>query len=210
MREKIGVFGGTFNPVHNGHLNMAEGFFRHLGLDRVLMIPVWSPPHKSAAELIDAPLRLEMCRLAARARPWLEISDLEIRRQGKSYTVDTLRELSAAYPQASFYLLMGADMFRTMEQWRGFREIIRDATLCCAARHEGELCGMKRFAQELGEKYHALCRVENIPVLELSSTEIRERLAAGGDVNGCVPPEVLSFIRENGLYRKTWPDSGGR
>ena len=114
---KTGICGGTFNPIHNGHLHIVEEFRRGLGLDRVLLIPTRVPPHKAAPDLASAGERFAMCRLAAQGKPWLELSDIEMRREGKSYTAETLEELSALYPQDQFYLLMGEDMFLTLGRW---------------------------------------------------------------------------------------------
>ena len=114
---KTGIYGGTFNPIHNGHLHIVEEFRRGLGLDRVLLIPTRVPPHKAAPDLASAGERFAMCRLAAQGKPWLELSDIEMRREGKSYTAETLEELSALYPQDQFYLLMGEDMFLTLGRW---------------------------------------------------------------------------------------------
>ena len=114
---KTGIYGGTFNPIHNGHLHIVEEFRRGLGLDRVLLIPTRVPPHKAAPDLASAGERFAMCRLAAQGKPWLELSDIEMRREGKSYTAETLEELSVLYPQDQFYLLMGEDMFLTLGRW---------------------------------------------------------------------------------------------
>lgn len=199
--EKIGVFGGTFNPIHNGHLHLAEGYCSALGLDRVLFVPTCIPPHKEADDLLPASYRLAMCELATRDALKMAVSDVEIRRGGKSYTVDTLRELARIYPGDRLYFLMGADMFLTIEEWNGFEEIARTAVLCTASRHEGELPSLKEHARKLERKYGAVCHIEAIPVLDISSTQVRDALSGGGDVRALVPDAVRDYIYENGLYR---------
>jgi nicotinate-nucleotide adenylyltransferase len=199
--ERIGILGGTFNPVHNGHINMASCFLERLNLDRVLFIPVWSPPHKSAMTLLPAPERLEMCRLACAFDKRLQTSTIEIERGGKSYTVDTLRELSRLMPQTRFYLITGADMFLTLEQWKGFTEISKLAALCACSRKIGELAALREKAKRLESLYGAECHVEDNPVTDVSSTQVRAVLSAGGDTSELLPPSVWDYIRKKGLYR---------
>lgn len=206
MLKKIGVFGGTFNPIHKGHLHLAGGYCRALGLDTVLLVPTCIPPHKEVDDLLPAADRLEMCRLAIRDMPALAVSDVEIRRGGRSYTVDTLRELARLYPGDELFFLMGADMFLTIEEWNGFGEIARTAVLCTASRHEGELPALNEHARLLERIYGARCHIEAIPVLDVSSTEVRDALAEGGDVRALVPDAVRDYIYENGLYRPERPD----
>jgi nicotinate-nucleotide adenylyltransferase len=200
--EKIGVLGGSFNPIHNGHINMACGFAKRLGLDRVLIIPVWSPPHKSAREILPAKTRLEMCRLACRCDERLEASDIEIVRGGTSYTADTLRELKQKYKNAQLYLITGTDMFLTLESWRNFAEISRLAALCACARSEGESALLRECAKRLETGFGARCVVENFPVTEVSSTQVRRLLKEGGDAAELLPPPVFEYIKEHKLYNK--------
>lgn len=199
--ERIGVLGGTFNPIHNGHIHLAESFAEILSLDRVLLMPVNSPPHKHAEMMQEGRHRLAMCRIAARGRPLLEVSDVELTRGGTSYTVDTLLALSRQYPGARLYFIMGADMFLTLEEWRNFPEIARLAVLCSSPRLPGQAEKLRRYARQLASRYDAQCDIENIPVLEVSSTQIREALTSGADTGALLPPGVAEYIRENGLYR---------
>ncbi|MFT9054995.1 MAG: nicotinate-nucleotide adenylyltransferase [Ethanoligenens sp.] len=199
--NKIGVFGGTFNPIHNGHLHLAKGYRNALGLDRVLFVPTCIPPHKDADDLLPASNRLDMCELATRDISSMAVSDVEIRRGGKSYTVDTLRELAEMYPDDQLYFLMGADMFLTIEEWNGFDEIARTAELCTASRHEGELPILKEHAHMLEQKYGTHCHIKAIPVLDISSTQVRDALAGGDDIHELVPDAVQDYIYKNGLYR---------
>lgn len=198
---KIGILGGSFNPLHNGHLHLARGFYESLGLDFVLLIPVCLPPHKDASGIAPPDDRLAMCREACRGRPWLLVSNVELRRGGRSYTADTLETLSREFPGDTFYLLMGADMFLTLEEWRRFEVIARLCVLCCARRDEEPKDRLTAYAACLSARYGARCRVQDIPILPLSSTLVRGMVARGEDVSGLVPPAIAALIAQKGLYK---------
>lgn len=198
---KTGIYGGTFNPIHNGHLHIVEEFRRGLGLDRVLLIPTRVPPHKAAADLASAGERFSMCRLAAQGKPWLELSDIEMRREGKSYTAETLEELSALYPQDQFYLLMGEDMFLTLGRWYRPETIFSLASVCTTPRSPDGLDALRQKALEYTGQFQARCFLEHIPYLPISSTQVRQAVARGEDVSGLVPQAVATYMKERGLYR---------
>ena len=132
--EKIALFGGSFDPIHPGHIVMARRLADRLALDRVILMPTFVPPHKIREQMAPASHRLAMCRLAAADDPRLTVSDLEIRRGGASFTADTLEALQAEYPQARLYLITGADMFCTLHTWYHFPAIARMAVLCTVPR----------------------------------------------------------------------------
>ena len=144
--EKIGIFGGTFNPVHNGHVLLARHYVQALGLQKLLVIPAKTPPHKLAPELAAEQLRLQMCALAFADLPQAQVSDLEICRPGKSYTIDTVYKLRQLYPQAQLYLLVGSDMFLSFTKWKDWQGILQEVTLCTAARNAGELSRLREYA----------------------------------------------------------------
>ena len=198
---KTGVYGGTFNPIHNGHLHIVEEFRRGLGLDRVLLIPAHVPPHKTAPDLASAGERFAMCRLAAQGKPWLELSDIEMRREGKSYTAETLEELSVLYPQDQFYLLMGEDMFLTLGRWYRPETIFSLASVCTTPRSPDGLDALRQKALEYTGQFQARCFLEHIPYLPISSTQVRQAVARGEDVSGLVPQAVAAYMKERGLYR---------
>ena len=190
---KTGIYGGTFNPIHNGHLHIVEEFRRGLGLDRVLLIPTRVPPHKAAPDLASAGERFAMCRLAAQGKPWLELSDIEMRREGKSYTAETLEELSALYPQDQFYLLMGEDMFLTLGRWYRPETIFSLASVCTTPRSPDGLDALRQKALEYTGQFQARCFLEHIPYLPISSTQVRQAVARGEDVSGLVPQAVAAY-----------------
>lgn len=198
---KTGIYGGTFNPIHNGHLHIVEEFRRGLGLDRVLLIPTRVPPHKAAPDLASAGERFAMCRLAAQGKPWLELSDIEMRREGKSYTAETLEELSALYPQDQFYLLMGEDMFLTLGRWYRPETIFSLASVCTTPRSPDGLDALRQKALEYTGQFQARCFLEHIPYLPISSTQVRQAVARGEDISGLVPQAVATYMKERRLYR---------
>ena len=198
----IGILGGTFNPPHNGHIRLAGEFREKLGLDKILLIPTYTPPHKQAKDLAGAEDRLSMCSIIAREADFFEVSDIEIRRGGKSYTADTLRELKAKHPNNSYFFLMGSDMFLTFHLWREYREIFSLCTVCVASRENSSDCEkLERYAKEtFGERWTKV-RISTIEPMELSSTQVREAVRRGESLSGLVPAEVEQYITERGLYR---------
>ncbi len=197
--KKIGIFGGTFNPIHNGHLHIARCFAAQLALDSVIFVPSKRPTHKPSADLASAADRLRMCELAVAGTPFT-VSDLEITREQESYTVYTLESLHQLYPSDALYLLMGEDMFLTLLDWREPRRICQLAVLCVAPRSADS---RQRLAQH-GERLAAIggrCRVAEIPFLPVSSTEIRQRLRDGLPIGDMVPAGVEQYLRRHQLYR---------
>lgn len=200
---KLGVYGGTFNPMHLGHVHLLKEFIRRLGLQKVLLIPAGVPPHKAAPDLAPAEDRLFMCSLVAKeiAEVPVEASSIEIDRAGKSYTADTLNALRGQNPDDELYLLMGEDMFLTVHQWVRPAEICRQAVLCVSPRSED---GMERLLlqkQRLEAAFAARCRIEDIPYVPTSSTQVRELAGGGESLSGLVLPEVEAYINARGLYR---------
>ncbi len=200
---KTGIYGGTFNPIHSGHLHILREFIRRLGLNRVLLIPTGQPPHKDAPLLASREDRLQMCGLAAAevSQVPVEISTVELDRPGKSYSVDTLALLKQQYPKDELYFLMGEDMFLTVDSWYRPQDICRMAALCASPRSEDGLGKLLAKKRELEEKFAARCFVENIPYLPVSSTQIRERLQNGESVAGLVPEKVEQYLRDRRVYQ---------
>ena len=194
----IGILGGTFNPLNMGHILLAKGAAEQCALEKVLLIPTNVPPHKAAPELADAHHRLNFCRIAAGDDPLFEACDIEIARQGRSYTSDTLEELKAMYPERELALIMGGDMFLSLRQWVRWRDIIRLAVICTAVRRgcEGDYDGYKAGLEREG------ARIITMPLElpELSSTELRAKLRRGDNVSGLIPDGVAEYISRNGLY----------
>lgn len=194
----IGIFGGAFNPIHNGHLNLADIYYKNLHLDKLIFIPTCKPPHKTDECLASGEDRVNMLKLAIESLPY-EISTVEFNRQGKSYTFDTLNELKKIYPNDRFYLIIGADQFLTFDKWYRYRDILEMVTLCTSAReNEQEKLLISNFAKELGieDNYY----LSTQPVLRVSSSQIRNGVKNGSDVSSLLPKKVLKYILEKGLY----------
>lgn len=192
---KVGIFGGSFNPVHCGHINMAKGAADLLKLDKVLVMPTANSPHRETAATPFED-RMEMCRLAFADDKRFEISDFEKKLGGKNYTILTLRALKEVYPKDTmFYLLIGGDMLFYFKKWYRYESILKECTVVAAARENSEYIDLMEFANELGR-----VKVLNLPVVEASSTEVRERLSRGESTEGLIPQPVAEYIKEKGLY----------
>ena len=201
--SNIGVYGGTFNPPHKGHMLAARQCREALGLDRVLVIPAAIPPHKQLADgSPDAQMRLALTKLAVKGLDGFEVSDLELRREGPSYTVDTLRQLSAQHPDNTLWLMMGTDMFLSFADWREPEQIAQLAHIVCFARTAVDAAlkaKLEAQAERLRQGLGADVTLLHNEFLDISSTEAR-RLLFFGLADGILEPAVLDCIRENGLY----------
>ena len=198
---KIAMFGGSFNPIHTGHVMLVKAFAKELSLDRVLIIPTYIPPHKQIYNAVLPKQKLEMCRLAFKDINFAEISDIEIKRQGASYTYMTLEELKETYPDDELFLITGADMFMTIHEWKHPEIIFKLATICGVPRNNNDISDLKKQAEylhTLGAKTYIL----NAGIMNVSSTDVRNNIALGKSISGMVAPEVEKYILENGLYKE--------
>jgi nicotinate-nucleotide adenylyltransferase len=189
---RIGILGGTFNPVHLGHLLIAQDALEQVGLDEVTFIPCAIPPHKTAPDLVNARDRLAMLRLALRGQGAFTLNDLELRRGGASYSIDTVTALRQRQPGAMFYFIIGADSLGKLDQWK---EIGRLATLCTfvvVARPGCEPVPLPRGVR---------CRFVRGHACEIASRDIRARLSQGRGIRYLVPDAVLRYIERHKLYQ---------
>jgi len=201
---RLGIFGGTFDPVHYGHLLLAETCREQCELDLVLLMPAAQPPHKCQWELAPAAARAEMLELAIGGHPSMSVSRSEIERGGVSYTVETLTQLRAERPDAELFFLMGADSLEDLPDWREPQRICKLA-IPVVVRRAGT--GEPDFSTLAGfvspERLGEIRRFQvEMPVLELSSTDIRERVAAGRSIRFLTPRAVEKYIESHGLYRR--------
>lgn len=195
---RIGIFGGSFNPPHLGHMLAVREFQKKLALDLVLLIPASVPPHKELA--FDTPLhRLEMTRLAAQELPGTEVSELELHRPGLSYTADTVAALRAQYPNDELFLLMGTDMFLSFAKWYHPERITAEVTLAVAHRAADEPKKLQACAAQLAERFGAKTVLVENEYLPHSSTSVRAMLAFDC-AESFLAPSVLAYIREHCLY----------
>jgi nicotinate-nucleotide adenylyltransferase len=193
-----GILGGTFNPPHPGHVALAEHALRQLHLEHVVLIPAALAPHKPAGQDPGSEHRLAMCRLAIDGRPGLSTCALEIERGGPSYTVDTLKDIHATFPEAQLTFIVGADTARTFPTWREPHEILRLAQLAVAER-DGE--GREQLSEVLGPlRPDARVRFLDMPAVNISSSRVREQAARGERVDELVGPLLGAYIAEQRLY----------
>ncbi|MBE6986791.1 MAG: nicotinate (nicotinamide) nucleotide adenylyltransferase [Ruminococcaceae bacterium] len=198
--ERIGIYGGTFNPPHTGHISAALQAAERLCLDRMLLIPTGITPHKQLpAGSPNAGQRLEMLKIAAKSHKMLEISDLELRREGKSYTYQTVLELKEQFPDAQLVLIMGTDMFLSFENWRNPDIILENASL--GVMYRGEKDEAKAIAEKKVQMQAKGAKIELVEnkILRISSTDLR-RMLTFGCAAPFLPEGVGEYIRENGLY----------
>ncbi len=195
--NKILVFGGTFNPVHNGHVYMCREIADQIKADKTLIIPTYSPVHKTVDKLTGCDHRINMCKLAFDL-PTESVCTIEIDKGRPCYTYETLSWLKASYPDSELYLACGSDMFLTLHTWKN-PEIIFDLATVCAVSRKNDIDRLKEYSN----KYHSMglksIVIDCQPVI-ISSTEIRDRLKLGENVDNHLSPKVASYIRKNGLY----------
>ena len=199
MSRRIGIFGGAFDPPHLAHVALAQAAVTQLGLDELRVFPTGQAWHKARA-LTDAAHRLAMAKLAFAGVPGAVVDDRELRRGGPTYTVDTLRELHAAEPDAMLLLVVGADQAEALHSWRQSGEIIRLATIAVAARARPDPHAPPFDASRLPGGHWA--SVE-LPAMPVSATQIRALVAVGQGIGHLVPPGVASYIAHNHLYAPT-------
>ncbi|WP_418546196.1 nicotinate-nucleotide adenylyltransferase [Ruminococcus bromii] len=199
---KTGVFGGTFNPVHKGHIMLAEYCMDSVGLDRIIMIPTAVPPHKISNNLASENDRLNMCKLACRGKENFFVSDIEIKRQGKSYTYETLTQLKEIYPDDHLYTIMGADMFLTLNRWKNPEIIFEKSSIITIPRDEENKLELENFYNKVLKAMGASSVILPNPVMSVSSTFIRENLDNFNLISNMLDKGVYDYIIKNNLYRK--------
>lgn len=198
--KKIGILGGTFNPIHNGHLIMAETARSAYDLDEVLLIPSGCSYMKDQKEILPGEVRLEMTRLVAAENPHFKESVIETQREGNTYTCDTIQQLKRQHPDAEFYYIVGADTLFSMERWKNPEVIFSSCITVAAVRDGWQDERLLKQAARLSEKYHADIRMLPSLHIGISSTEIRKRCRQKQSIRYLVPECVRSFLEENGYY----------
>ncbi len=204
---KIGLFGGTFDPPHIGHIKLAQEAQKKVELDKIIFIPAGDPPHKTKKHITDKQHRLNMARLAAGVMD-AAVSDWEILREEKSYSLETLRHFQEESPANEFFLIIGADSFRDLPLWWHYRELMALCAFVVVTRPDvPEESLLSRFQGD--EKPPRVFFLDGVSV-DISSTEIRTRVAEGKSIADLVPIEVLSYIKAHGLYTKDGGNHGDR
>jgi len=200
--NKIGVFGGTFNPIHNGHVSLGAYCKEELNLDKLMLIPTYTPPHKSSNELADEEHRMNMCKLATEQYGYFDVSDIEIKRKGKSYTYETLNSLKEIYIKDELYLIVGADMFLTLDKWKNPESIFKDATIVAVPRNQDDKEDLTIYYESTIKKLGAKAVILENPVVQVSSTYIRENIDNYQLIKSLIDSNVYEYIVKNKLYRK--------
>jgi nicotinate-nucleotide adenylyltransferase len=198
--EKIGIMGGTFSPIHIGHLILAQGACEEYKLDKVVFLPNREPPHKSNLEVLNENHRANMVKLAIATNPCFEFSDMELNRKGFSYTSDTLQEFCKKNPNGEYYFLVGADSLDYMDKWHEPEKIFHLAHILAAPRGHLTLEEMEKKAQVLRDKYGARIDFLHQPNIEISSNYIRNLVKQGMSIQYYVTKEVEEYINEHKLY----------
>jgi len=216
--KRIGLLGGTFNPVHRGHLRAAEEVRLRFGLSRVLFIPSYIPPHKQTAAIASPEDRFAMVELALRSHPRMEASSVEIEAREKSYSIITLNKLKAVYADADIFFILGVDAFLEIETWKSYRDVLEQCRFIVISRpgfnlekarevlpsEYGGKIGECSRSGPVGEDILARYQIFLVPIkaFDISSTEIRRRVRAGRSIHRMVPGPVEEYIRSKKLYQE--------
>lgn len=199
--KKIGILGGTFNPVHYGHLIVAEAVREDFRLDRVLFIPAGTPPHKSGSEVIAVSHRYNMVKCAVDSNPYFEASKVEMERMGYTYSIDTLKALKSQYAEGTeFYFIIGADVVPELTTWKDFGRVFEMCSFIALFRPGNDMEAFNMQINNLKSGYRVGIFTAAAPLIDISSTVIRERAAAGKTIKYLVPDCVEKYILDNKLY----------
>ncbi len=197
---RTGIMGGTFDPIHHGHLFLAQEVMVEYQLDRIIFVPSKIGPHKLARHSTAPHHRLKMVQMATRNHPGFEVSDIEICRSGLSYTIDTIEAFQKEYPEDVFYFITGADAILTIETWRDFKTLLKRVTFIAATRASLDDEHLKKEVARLNKTYQARIIIMDMLDLEISSSVIRSRVALGKPITYLVPEIIEKRIIEEGLY----------
>lgn len=198
--KKTGIMGGTFDPIHYGHLLLAEQTREALNLDEVLFIPSGNPYMKNASHVLDRKIRLEMTALAIEGHPYFRLSSIETDKEGPTYTFETLASLCKENPDCRYYFIVGADSLGSMETWKNPKQIFKSCSIAAAVRGEQTESMIRETAEGLSRKYQADIHILPSRFVDISSSEIRERVRAGKSIRYMLPERVLEYIDVHQLY----------
>lgn len=198
--KKVGIMGGTFNPIHYGHLFLAENAYEQLGLDKVLFMPTKNPPHKAKPNAVTDQQRVDMISLAISDNPHFDLSTLELEREGTTYTADTLTILNERHPEVEYYFLVGTDSLFMMQDWYKPQTIFDLCTVVVAGRDNVDKEQIDQHIKFLNTMYQARIIALQMPTIQIASAVIRERIGKSKTVRYYVPAGVMDYIMRNSLY----------
>lgn len=198
--RKTGIIGGTFNPIHNGHLTLARKAREQFALDEVFFMPCGKPYMKAAQEVESRQIRADMTALAIRDEPFFSLSTIELEHHGNTYTYETLERLKSENPDTEYYFIIGADNLFQITQWAMPERIFANCCILAAVRDDKTVADMKEQIHCLQQRYGAVIYLLQTDCMDISSSDIRRKIAAGESVDAYVPASVRSYIVEKGLY----------
>lgn len=197
--QKVGIMGGTFNPIHNGHIQLAKSAYEALALDKVLFMPSGNSYLKK--NVLDAKHRVAMTKVAIADYSYFELSLIEVEREGNTYTYDTLQHLTKDHPDTEYYFILGADSLLYIDRWREPQIIFDLCTLVCAVRNDSDMNVLQDKGNELAALGAKIVYL-NMDKIDISSTAIREGVKQGQDISDMVPSTVLDYIKREHLYEE--------
>lgn len=197
---RIGIYGGSFNPIHNGHIHVAESAIAEFSLDRVIFVPSHISPHRSSSEYIDGAERVKLIKMAINSDQRMRCSDWELRQDRVSYTIFTIEHFRRKYPDAEICLLVGSDMLLSFDTWHRYQEILEQAELIVVSRRDGDMQQLENKAEQL-RKFGKISISRSIP-LEISSSEIRKKIAKNEEYACYLNESVVKYISAMGYYKE--------
>lgn len=202
MKKKIGIMGGTFNPVHNGHLLLAERAYEQYQLDEVIFLPSRKPAYKEGILLASEEERKEMLQIAIATKDYFSLSTLEFERTGNTYTIDTMEILQEENPTTEYYFIIGADSLFQLEQWHRAADLMQCTHFLVASRNHASMEQLRHHIRKLEKKYRANIDLILMPTIEISSSEIRLRMRENKSISYLLPDGVEKYIASHKIYKR--------
>lgn len=202
QNKKVGIMGGTFDPIHYGHLILAQNALETYDLDEIMFVPSGTPWLKDSTKVLSRNKRVSMTGIAIEDNPKFALSTIEIDREGNSYSYETVEELKKEQPETDFYFILGADSLLEIEKWKHPDRLMAECTLLAAVRDNCDEDGLKKQIGYLEEKYNAVIRILPARRIDISSSDIRNLISEGKSVRYMLPNQVIKFIEKNHLYMK--------
>lgn len=206
QNKKTGIMGGTFDPIHYGHLILAQTALEAFNLDEVMFVPSGTPWLKDSTKVLSRNKRVSMTGIAIEDNPHFALSTIEIDREGNSYSYETVEELKKEQPDTDFYFILGADSLLEIEKWKHPDRLMAECTLLVAVRDDCDVEGLKKQIAYLKEKYNAAIHILPAKRIDISSSDIRDLVAEGKSVRYMLPDQVIRFIQKNHLYERSEDD----